>query len=413
MIVDPLFSVPSLVLNDPPWRADDALARLMSVLSFVSQDRDQKGPAVMIVGGAVRNAVMGEPIKDIDLACVHSPDIVMQRAQAAGFRVIPTGVDHGTVTAVSDGRGYEVTTLRHDIELDGRHAVVAYTDDWSADAARRDFTCNTLLSDLEGRVYDPLGTGIVDAQTRRIRFVGDAPTRIREDYLRILRFFRMYAEYGRGEMDPAGVEACGRARGGILELSRERVTKEMRLLMLSKNSAYVIQMMIDNNILDNIIHVKNDLSLLSRVVDLQGRMGRVDDVPRWAALGPDLAAIDQSMIIFKSNEINILKNIFEVKFEDGWSPHSVRRDAVRIGRYGIDSVMGAALLYAPMDRVPILFAALTDQDLPTFPLTGDDVMAAGIPAGPAVGRILSDLKEVWVQSDFSMDINTLRGMIRL
>lgn len=411
MNIDPFFSHPSLVLSDPPWRADAALARLMSVLSPVSQDRGQKGPAVMIVGGAVRNAVMGEPIKDIDLACVHSPDIVMQQAQAAGFRVIPTGIGHGTVTAVSEGRGYEVTTLRDDIESDGRHAVVAYTDDWISDARRRDFTCNTLLSDFEGRVYDPLGSGIVDAQMRRIRFVGDADTRIREDYLRILRFFRMVAEYGCGDMDPAGLHACARARGGIEGLSRERVTQEMRRLIVSGYSVKVIQAMNDHNILDHIIHIKNDLSQLSRVADLQGKIGRIDDVPRWAALVPDLAAIDRSMIIFKSIEINVLKNIFNVKFEDEWSPHSIRRDAVRIGRYGIDSVLGAALLYAPIDRVPTLFAALTDQDLPTFPLTGDDVMAAGIPAGPVVGRVLSDLKEAWVQSNFSMDINTLRGMI--
>ncbi len=407
MIADPLFSVPSFILKDPPWRADAVLSRLMTLLS------GDGGRSVMIVGGAVRNAVMGTPVKDVDLACIYPPDVVIQRVQAAGFCVVPTGIDHGTVMAVSDGRGYEITTLRRDVVSDGRHAVVAYTDDWIIDAQRRDFTCNTLLSDFSGQVYDPLGTGIVDAQMRRIRFVGNPDARIQEDYLRILRFFRISAEYGRGDMDPDGLAACARARAGILGLSRERMTQEMRRLMLSYNPVSVTHIMINNNIFDHIIHVKNDLSLLSRVVDLQGKMGRGGDVPRWAALAFDLDAIYQSKIMFKSHEINELKNILEFKFEEDWSPRSVRRDAVRIGQGGGETVLNAAFLYAPQDRVPALQAALLEDDLPTFPLTGDDVMAAGIPAGPAVGRILSDLKETWVRSDFSLDINTLRGMIKL
>ena len=211
-------------LEGQAWLQDPALHKVLEVLG------GESGDATRVVGGAVRNALFARPVRDIDLATQLSPREVLAKAGKAGLKAVPTGIDHGTVTVIANGRPFEVTTLRLDIETYGRHARVAFTHDWAEDAARRDFTINALYADLNGKIHDPLG-GLPDVAARHVRFIGDADARISEDYLRVLRFFRLHAEYGAGALDPAGLAACIRGRHGLAQLSAERLGQETRRLL--------------------------------------------------------------------------------------------------------------------------------------------------------------------------------------
>ena len=215
--------------KDAAWLRQGVVAQLIALLS-------DGGEETRVVGGAVRNALLGEPHGDIDLATTAVPDEVMQRAAAAGFKPVPTGIEHGTVTVVIDSKPYEVTTLREDVETFGRHANVRFGRDWKKDAERRDFTMNALSASSDGVVHDHVG-GIADLKVRRVRFIGDAATRIAEDHLRILRFFRFHARYGIGEPDRTALDACIAGRGGLDGLSRERVWAELRKLLAAPRAA--------------------------------------------------------------------------------------------------------------------------------------------------------------------------------
>ena len=213
-------------LDDQPWLTAPATRAVMASLEAAG------GPdCARFVGGCVRNALIGAPVADIDIATTLEPEETDRAIRAAGLKAVPTGIAHGTVTAVSAHQPFEITTLRRDVTTDGRNATVAFTDDWAEDAARRDFRLNALYADGEGRVFDPTGEGVSDAVAGRIVFVGDPETRIREDYLRILRFFRFFAWYGRGEPDAAALAACGALAPGMTRLSAERVSKELMTLL--------------------------------------------------------------------------------------------------------------------------------------------------------------------------------------
>ena len=213
---------------------------------------DRDGEEARVVGGAVRNALMGQPPGDIDIATTATPDEVMRRAHAAGLKPVPTGLDHGTVTVVAGGVGIEVTTLRQDVETDGRRAMVAFGRDWEADARRRDFTINAFSADRTGHVYDPIG-GFDDLARRRVRFIGDPVTRIREDYLRILRFFRFHAGYGAGPPDAAGLHACLAERAGLAKLSRERIRLELMKLFKAARAGPTLQVMADTGLIHAVL----------------------------------------------------------------------------------------------------------------------------------------------------------------
>ena len=204
------------------WLEDADLQRLLSALNA-------GGEAARIAGGAVRNALLGEAVADVDIATTTLPEETIRRAEAVGFKAIPTGIEHGTVTVTSSGTGHEVTTLRADVETDGRRAKVIFGRDWKADAERRDFTINALYAEADGTVVDLVG-GLADLESRTLRFIGDAETRIREDYLRILRFFRFFALYGSGRPDAEGLKACARLKDGLERLSAERVWAELKKL---------------------------------------------------------------------------------------------------------------------------------------------------------------------------------------
>jgi poly(A) polymerase len=230
-------------------------------------------PQVLFVGGCVRNAVLGLPPGDCDLATIHPPFEVTRRLEDVGIKVVPTGIDHGTVTAVVDGKPFEITTLRRDVETDGRHAVVSFTQDWSLDAQRRDFTINTLLADGAGNLYDPTGDGLSDLEAGRVVFVGDPVQRIAEDYLRILRFFRFYAFYGRGRPDAAALAACRAAAGKIADLSRERVTQEILKIIAADGAADILEIMAAQNVMKDFVHPQCKIANLAMLAGLQKRLG--------------------------------------------------------------------------------------------------------------------------------------------
>src|SRR6185295_18314721 len=223
------------------------------------------------VGGCVRNALLNEPVSDVDIATQLAPEKVMMAAIAAGMAAHPTGIEHGTVTLVADHHTFEVTTLRRDVETDGRRAVVEFTEDWAQDAQRRDFRMNALYCSLEGELFDPTGGGLDDIRDRRIIFVGDAETRIREDYLRILRFFRFYAWYGHGLPDAAGLAACNKLRNGLTGISAERIWMEMKKLLAAQKPIAALEAMDDAGVFDALFDEAKGLDLLNKVVGLETR----------------------------------------------------------------------------------------------------------------------------------------------
>ena len=214
---------------DADWLRDADLQRLLAALSGPGEDGGEAELA-RVVGGAIRNTILGQPVSDIDIATTCPPAVTVARATAAGFKTVPTGIEHGTVTVIANRRPFEVTTLRRDVETNGRHAVVAFGRDWQADAERRDFTINALYCEADGTVVDLVG-GLADIERQTLRFIGDASARIEEDYLRILRFFRFFAWYGAGRPDGDGLRAATRLKGGLTKLSAERVWAELRKLL--------------------------------------------------------------------------------------------------------------------------------------------------------------------------------------
>ena len=240
-----------------------------------------------IVGGAVRDAIIGRPVREIDIATTALPEEVMRLASEARLGAHPTGIDHGTVTVVADGMPFEVTTLRRDIETDGRHAVVTFTTVWQEDAARRDFTINALYCREDGTLYDPVG-GLDDLRKRRVRFIGDPETRIREDYLRILRFFRFSAAYGNGQLDPAGLAAAVALKHGLSQLSPERIRAEILKLLAARNAAEVVSAMQDSGVLQLAIPATAHPERLARLQAIERALGQPPDaLARLAALAID------------------------------------------------------------------------------------------------------------------------------
>jgi poly(A) polymerase len=227
------------------WLGDKHLQRLLAALA-------DGGEEARVAGGAVRNALIGQPVADVDIATTCLPDETIRRAEAAGFKVVPTGIEHGTITIVAGGKPFEVTTLRADVETDGRRAKVSFGRDWKADAQRRDFTINALYAEADGTIVDLVG-GIADIEARRLRFIGDPEARIREDYLRILRFFRFFAWYGDGRPDAEGLKACARLKGGLSQLSAERVWSELKKLLSAPDPSRALLWMRQAGVLTSVL----------------------------------------------------------------------------------------------------------------------------------------------------------------
>ncbi|HUJ04396.1 MAG TPA: CCA tRNA nucleotidyltransferase [Rhizomicrobium sp.] len=373
---------------------------------------DALGGNARFVGGCVRNALIGEAVGDIDIATPLRPADVMQRLQAAGIEAIPTGIEHGTITAISSGKPYEITTLRRDVSTDGRRAVVAFTSDWVEDAQRRDFTMNALYASADGEIADYVG-GAADLTYGRVRFVGDPVTRIREDYLRILRLFRFHAWYGKGELDAGALKASAFEKSGLAKLSGERIAKEMLHLLEAENPAPVLRVMAASGILAEIFPMAVNVARLEKLtaVDAQNFFAP-DPVLRLATLLPDDAAAARALA-----ERWKLSNADRVRLEE------VLGGREKIVSYlSIREVRKLLYLLGPKafkDRVFLRWAedskdsnsmqwrallALADAWVrPDFPLTGRDVMAAGVPEGPLVGRVLSEVESWWIDADFTED----------
>jgi poly(A) polymerase len=371
------------------------------------------GLPVRAVGGAVRNTLLGERVCDVDLATPATPQQVTAAAGAAGLNVAPTGLKHGTVTVVSGGRPFEVTTLRRDVETDGRHAVVAFTDDWSADAARRDFTINALYCDPDGVLFDPLG-GYDDVLARRVRFIGDASQRIGEDYLRILRFFRFGAQYGAGTLDAAGLAACAALRDGLTTLSGERVRHELEKLLIARRGPEIAAVMHEHGywpaLLGTVV-VPAHLAAVARLDVAQA--GGADFLLRLGALAGLVLPEDGLRLADRLRLSLDERDRLALLAVRGLAAKNDERD-VRRAIYAIGSAEAygrAVLLAAARDTSHGTASEDWQRQLtiaqswpkPVFPLQGRDVLAAGVAAGPVVGRLLAGLERWWVDHDFRPD----------
>ncbi len=384
-------------------------------LRAVFQAITRAGGEARIVGGAVRNALMREAVHDIDLATTLTPEKVLEAAGTAGLKSVATGIEHGTVTVLSDVNGFEVTTLRHDVETHGRRATVAFTDDWAVDAARRDFTMNALYCSGDGDVFDPLN-GIADLKTRTVRFVGDPDARIREDYLRILRFFRFNSQYGRGEVDSDGLAACTQLRQGLKKLSRERVGQETRKLLCGKRAGEVALLMNEAGINQTVFGPRMDHELLSAVASKAGSIGVVPDYTTLLAAALPLPGDEVSALLRLSNTQTRALN----DLQSALPPSPALRDNERkvvLYQTGPETWRRAVLLAwareGQGDNVmwAQLYSLPDEWEIPVFPVKGADVLAAGIKAGPPVGETLTVLEDWWVAGNFTASRDELLSRI--
>ena len=389
-----------------PWMKAPATQAVMDALTAA-------GGEARFVGGCVRDVLTGHAVADIDIATTLLPDPVIAALQAAGLKAVPTGVDHGTVTAVSSGKPFEITTLRRDVETDGRRAVVAFTTDWAEDAQRRDFRLNALYADAEGRLFDPTGEGAADAKAGRIVFVGDAETRIREDALRILRFFRFQAWYGKGEPDRDALAACERLKGHLAALSAERVSKELLKLLAADDPRPAVRLMAAMGVLAAILPQATGIGRFERLVGIEtDQLFQCDPDLRLAALLPDDPAVGaevaQTLRLSNAQRDRLVAALGTDQRIVSWlSPRETRRAVYRLG---VDAFCDRLLLaWAKLDHPAVtpqwraLLPMAQSWPRPTFPLTGEQVIAAGVPKGPLVGAVMREVEEWWIDHDFLND----------
>ena len=376
-----------LRLDAAKWRRRRGMKRLLKALGA-----DQG--LTRYVGGAVRDDLLGLPVSDIDLATRIRPEQVVERLEAVGVKVVPTGIAHGTVTAVSDGLPVEVTSLRRDVSTDGRRATIAYTDDWQEDAARRDFTLNALSADpATGEIFDYFG-GLEDLEQRRVRFIGDPIERIAEDHLRILRFFRFHARFGAGDPDPRALDACTQRANDLMALSRERIADELLKLLAMPDPSPTVAVMLERAILRPVLPAiePSALALLKRVIAAEREaLIEPDSLRRLAALLPtdELLAEKVAVRLRLSNKAR-KRLACAAGRELGPSPQALAY------RVGIDCALDRLLLAGESAKA----AALVGWRVPRLPIGGGKLIARGIPEGPAVARTLRRIEDRWVEAGF-------------
>jgi len=383
-------------LENQPWLTSSATVAVFDALEAAG------GPdCARFVGGSVRNALVGRPVDDFDIATRLKPEDAMAALKKASLKVVPTGIAHGTVTAVSEKKPYEITTLRRDVETDGRRAVVAFTDDWAEDAARRDFRLNALYADRTGAIFDPTGQGIEDALAGRVVFVGDPRTRIEEDYLRILRFFRFYAWYGRSEPDADGLAACAAHSEGLTRLSAERVSKELLKLLAAPDPRPAVHAMREAGVLDRLFPAVADLAPFDAIVEAGD-----DPVLRLSALLPDdpptVVGIAQGLRLPKIMEAR-LAAAAEGPLDPATDAKTLRALIYRLGPQAIaDRIERGAALRPGSDATPAL-DLIDGWPVPRLPVGGRDLSKLGIDPGPVHGRILKAFEAEWIAEDFPAD----------
>jgi len=390
---------PDLQRLPQPWMTEGPAARVMQALTA-------EGDEARFVGGCVRDALVGLNIRDIDIATPLSPQRVTELLKKANLKAVPTGIDHGTITAVADKTGIEVTTLRLDLETDGRRAKVAFTDDWQADAARRDLTINALFADATGKVHDYFG-GLDDLAAGRVRFVGDPRQRIVEDYLRLLRFFRFHADYATGVFDPAAVAAAQELAPNLKSLSGERLRQETLRLLVARRGPEVWGETLSLGIVQQYLPWATSLDRLRTVVELEQRHRlTADPILRLAALTMTGCGREVAECLKLSRaegdriiELDAPRDPFDVS-----SPQAVRR---QIYAYGNDGARDRLLLDWA-DRIDGASGAdalnvIETWPRPRFPLKGTDIVKLGIPEGPRIGEILGKIEAWWIDRDFTPD----------
>jgi poly(A) polymerase len=392
------------VLDDAPWLKSGPTARVLELLNG-------EGEEARVVGGAVRNALLKIPVGDIDIATTALPAEVVRRAKAAGIKSVPTGIEHGTVTLVVDSQPFEVTTLREDIETFGRKAKVAFGRDWVRDAERRDFTINGLSVDAEGVVHDHVG-GLGDIVAKRVRFIGDPKQRIAEDYLRVLRFFRIHAAYGAGEPDRAGYLACIGGRAGLAALSAERVRMEMLKLMIAEGAAGAIAAMVDGGLLLPIVGGVAYTGPFAAMIAAERSIGLEPNAIR--RLGALAVAVTEDA---KRLAMRLRLTNSETKALDsmghrwwrlaGMDEATARRRLYRLGvdRYRDRLMLAWARAGADTNSVHWRELAILPErwSAPKFPLKAADFIARGVAEGPALGRVLALAEDAWLAADFPLD----------
>ena len=377
----------ALKLDAAKWRKRRGMTRVLNALGA------EEG-LTRYVGGAVRDDLLGLPVSDIDLATRIKPDEVMARLQKARIKAVPTGIDHGTITAVSDGRAVEITTLRRDVSTDGRRATIAFTDDWQEDAARRDFTINALSADpISGELFDYFG-GLADLEHRHIRFIGDPLQRIAEDHLRILRFFRFHARFDAGEPDPAALDACTARANDLMALSRERIADELLKLLGVANPAPTVGVMLQRNILKPVLpEIEPErLSDLEALLAAEQDAGIAPDpLRRLAALLPrdPTLAEDIAARLRLSNKAR-KRLACAASSDPSSSPHAL---AYRQGR---DCAVDRLLLAGRTADA----AAVSRWEAPRLPIAGGYLIKRGLAQGPAVARTLRRIEDRWVDEGF-------------
>jgi tRNA nucleotidyltransferase/poly(A) polymerase len=387
--------------------ADPGVAKIFGVLDGGSEE-------TRIAGGAVRDTLLGKMPAEIDFATTAEPKEVVRRANAAGLKTAPTGIEHGTVTVIVDKRPYEVTTLRRDVETDGRHAVVAFGRDWAEDAQRRDFTINGLFLDRAGKIHDFVG-GEADLKARRVRFIGDARTRIREDYLRILRFFRFFAGYAEGPPDAEAFSAAVSERGGLDHLSRERIRAELMKLLVAPRASEAVKRMAEAGLMGAILGGMARPRAFVRMTEIEAGMGLAPDaVRRLGALAlfiPENAARLRARLRLSNDETNRLANM--AGRPDITPALSAAGRKSCLYRLGADIYRDRALFYWARtgNAARDVFDFSGSWTPPEFPVTAAQLMERGVEQGPRLGAMLEMLEEEWIAAGFPEDKATLDRLI--
>ena len=398
-------------LRDAPWLTTGPAARVLALLNG-------DGEEARAVGGAVRNALLDLPVGEIDIATTALPDEVIRRATAARIKSVPTGIDHGTVTLVIDGQPFEVTTLREDIETYGRKAKVAFGRDWTRDAMRRDFTMNGLSVTPDGDVHDEVG-GVADLDARRVRFIGDPAQRIAEDYLRILRFFRIHAAFGVGEPDASGVAACIAGRDGLRSLSAERIRMEMLKLLVAEGAAPALVAMEDAGLLLRLTGGVAYRGAVEIMIAAEAQLNlQADAIRRLGALAvavtEDARRLTQRMRLSNAEAKQLDSMGHRWWRLAAMDEATAKRRLYRLGevRYR-DRIMLAWARSGHAAHAPqwLEFATLPKRwTAPQFPLKAADFVARGIAEGPALGHVLALAEDAWLAAQFPLDDGALKTL---
>ncbi|TIN79971.1 CCA tRNA nucleotidyltransferase [Mesorhizobium sp.] len=400
------------------WLGERHLQRLLAALA-------DGGEEARVAGGAVRNALIGQPVADVDIATTTVPDETIRRAEAAGFKAVPTGIEHGTITIVAGGKPFEVTTLRADIETDGRRAKVLFGRDWKADAERRDFTINALYAEADGTIVDLVG-GIADIEARRLRFIGDPEARIREDYLRILRFFRFFAWYGDGRPDAEGLKACARLKEGLGQLSVERVWSELKKLLSAPDPSRALLWMRQAGVLTSVLpeSEKWGIDAIHALTRAEKDLGwTLDPLLRLEAIVPPDAARMKTLAERLRFSVSDARRLRQWALTAPVGPKTTEAELAkrlyRGDRQGlVDRLrlsLASARARAVEDNDALLEAGGFSRLLafagkwkkPDFPLKGADLTRLGASPGPKLGATLKNLENEWIESGFALDRGAL------